>query len=189
MPRDEEVTPRAGSLRSMTGLTEAEFRVLLPPVEPAFVASMQHRTMDGTPRTSRRSRADANCPLPTRADTRRCILTDLKQHPLQEGQGQLFGMRQSQANTGIHVRHPVLTQAVANQDLLPARTAEAFAAMCETPAADGSSGIPLCGMMVLNVRSTARPLPKRNKHSTAARSRVTRAQTSSCSRRPVTCGS
>jgi hypothetical protein len=40
MPSDEEVTPRAGSLRSMTGLTEAECTALLPHFECALVGSM-----------------------------------------------------------------------------------------------------------------------------------------------------
>ena len=44
MPSDEEVTQRAGSLRSMTGLTEAEFAALLPHFEHALVAYMQDRT-------------------------------------------------------------------------------------------------------------------------------------------------
>ena len=113
------------------------------------------------------------------ADKRLFILTDLQQNPIQEVQGQLCGMSQSNANTWIHVLHPVLNQAVANQDLLPARTAEELAALFETHAADGSSSIPLLGMMVLHVRSTARPIPKRNKNMTAARRRVTRSQTSS----------
>ena len=68
MPSDEEVTQRAGSLRSMTGLTEAEFMVLLPHFEQAFVAYMQHRTIDGNPRTSRRYSTYDTCPLPTMAD-------------------------------------------------------------------------------------------------------------------------
>ena len=38
MPSYEEVTQRAGSLRSMSGVTEAEFMVLLPHFEQAFVA-------------------------------------------------------------------------------------------------------------------------------------------------------
>jgi Helix-turn-helix of DDE superfamily endonuclease len=106
-------------------------------------------------------------------------VTYLKQNPIQEVQGQLFGMSQSNANKWIHVLHPVLNQALANQELLPARTAEEFAAMFETYSADGSSGIPLFGMMVLNVRSTARPIPKSNKNITAARRSVTRSKTSS----------
>jgi hypothetical protein len=179
MPSDEEVTQRAGSLRSMTGLTEAEFMVLLPHFEQAFVASMQHRTIDGNPRTSRRYSTYDTCPLPTMADKLLFILTYLKQNPIQEVQGQLFGMSQSNANKWIHVLHPVLNQALANQELLPARTAEEFAAMFETHSTDGSSSIPLFGMMVLNVRSTARPIPKSKKNITAARRSVTRSKTSS----------
>ena len=170
MPRYDEVTQRTGSLPAMTGLTEPEFTALLPHVERALAAYLQNRTIDGQPRTSRRYRAYDNCPLPTIADKRLFIRTDLKQHPIQEVQGQLFGMSQSHANTWIHVLHPVLNQALANQDLLPARTAEEFAAMFETHSADGSSSTPLVGMMALNVRSTARPIPRSHKSITAARS-------------------
>lgn len=38
MPSDEEVTQRAGSLRSMPGLTAADFMALLPHVEHALGA-------------------------------------------------------------------------------------------------------------------------------------------------------
>jgi hypothetical protein len=53
MPRDEEVTRRAGGLRAMTGLTEQEFQALLPPFEQAFVAYKQDYTIEGQPRTMR----------------------------------------------------------------------------------------------------------------------------------------
>ena len=56
MPSYEEITQRAGRLRSMTGLTEAEFTALLPHFEEALVTYMQDRTIDGQPRTSRRDR-------------------------------------------------------------------------------------------------------------------------------------
>jgi Helix-turn-helix of DDE superfamily endonuclease len=174
MPRYEEVTQRAGSLQALTGLTEAEFQALLPYFEQAFVTSMHDRMIDGQPRTSRRYSAYDNCPLPTMADKRLFILTYLKQNPIQEVQGQLFGMSQSHANKWIHVLHPVLNQTLADQDLLPARTAAAFAAMVKTQAPDERSTTPLFGMMALNVRSTARPIPKRNKTMTAGRRRVTR---------------
>jgi hypothetical protein len=111
MPSYEEVTLRAGSLQALTGLTEAEFHALLPPFERAFVTDMQDRTIDGQPRTSRRYSPYDHSPLPTLADKRLCILTYVKQNPMQEVQGQLFGMSQSHANTWIHVRHPVLNQA------------------------------------------------------------------------------
>jgi hypothetical protein len=111
MPSYEEVTQRAGSLRSMTGLTEAEFTVLLPYFEQAFVTYMRERTIDGQPRTSRRYSTYETCPLPTMADKLLFILSYLKQNPIQELQGQLFGMSQSNTNTWIHLLHPVLNQA------------------------------------------------------------------------------
>jgi hypothetical protein len=101
MPSYEEVTQRAGSLRAMTGLTEAEFTALLPTFEQALVTYMQDRTIDGQPRTSHRYRTYKTCPLPTTADKLLFILTYLKQNPIQEVQGQLFGMSQSNANKWI----------------------------------------------------------------------------------------
>jgi hypothetical protein len=178
MPRYDEVTQRAGSLQALTGLTEAEFHALLPHVEQAFVTYMQDRTIDGQPRTSRRYRSYATCPLPTLADKLLFILTYLKQNPIQAGQGQLFGMSQSHANTWIHVRHPILNQALADQALLPARTAAEFAELFKTQATDDRATTPLLGMMALNGQSTARPMPKSNKHMTAARGSVTRSKTS-----------
>jgi hypothetical protein len=174
MPRYEEVTQRAGSLQALTGLTEAEFHALLPYFEQAFVTYLHDRTIDGQPRTSRRYSAYDNCPLPTMADKLLFILTYLKQNPIQEVQGQLFGMSQSNANKWIHVLHPVLNQALADQELLPARTAAEFAAMFKTQVTDGRSTTPLFGMMALNVRSTARPIPKSNKNITVGRRSVTR---------------
>ena len=144
-----------------------------------LAADLQDRTIDGQSRTSRRDSAYDHCPLPTMADTRLFILPYLKQHPSQEGQGQLFGLSQSKANQWIHLLHPVVNQALADQDLLPARTAAEFAAMFETHTADGSSTTPLFGMMALNVRSTGRPIPKSKKNITVARRSVTRAKTSS----------
>jgi Helix-turn-helix of DDE superfamily endonuclease len=111
MPSYEEVTQRAGSLQALTGLTAAEFQALLPHFEQAFVTYMQDRTIDGQPRTSRRYSRYTTCPLPTLADKLLFMLTYLKQNPIQEVQGQLFGMSQSHANTWIHVLHPVLNQA------------------------------------------------------------------------------
>jgi hypothetical protein len=179
MPNYEEVIQRAGSIRAMTGLTQQEFTALLPHFEHAFLASMADRTIDGQPRMSRRYSTYETSPLPTMADKLLFILTYMKQHPIQEVQGQLFGMSQSNANTWIHVLHPVLNQALADQELLPARTAAEFAAMFETHAPDGRSTTPLLGMMAPNVRSTARQILNSNKSITVARRRVTRSKTSS----------
>jgi hypothetical protein len=111
MPSYEEVTQRTGSLRSMTGFTEEEFTGLLPHFEDAFATYMRERTIDGQPRTSRRYSTYETCPLPTMADKLLFILSYLKQNPIQEMQGQLFGMSQSNTNTWIHLLPPVLNQA------------------------------------------------------------------------------
>ena len=103
---------------------------------------MQDRTIDGQPRTSRRYSTYDTCPLPTMADKLLFILTYLKQNPIQEVQGQLFGMSQSNANKWIHLLHPVLNQALADQELLPARTADELAAMLTTPPTEASAPSP-----------------------------------------------
>jgi Helix-turn-helix of DDE superfamily endonuclease len=110
MPSYEEVTQRSGSLRAMTGLTPQEFTALLPHFQHAFLAYMEHHTIDGQPRTSRRYSTYDQCPLPTMADKLLFILTYLKQHPIQEMQGQLFEMSQSNANKWIHLLHTVLNK-------------------------------------------------------------------------------
>jgi Helix-turn-helix of DDE superfamily endonuclease len=179
MPSYEEVTQRAGSLRSMTGLTEAEFMALLPHFEQAFVGYMQARTIDGQPRTSRRYTTYDTCPLPTTADKLLFILTYLKQHPIQEVQGQLFGMSQSNANKWIHLLHPVLNQTLADQELLPARTADDLAARLTTPPTEASAPSSLFFMMGLNGPSRVRKTRRSSKNITVARRNATRSKTSS----------
>jgi hypothetical protein len=113
------------------------------------------------------------------ADKLLFILTYMKQNPIQEVQGQLFGMSQSNADKWIHLLHTVLNHALADQDLLPARTAAEFAAMFKPHTPDGGSTTPLLGMMVLSDRSTAQPTPRTSKNTTVARRNVTRSTTSS----------
>jgi hypothetical protein len=179
MPSYEEVTQRAGSLRAMTGLTEHEFTALLPPFEHALMAYMRDRTIDGQPRTSRRYSPYDTCPLPTMADKLLFILTYLKQNPIQEVQGQLFGMSQSNANTWIHLLHTVLNHALAHQELLPARTADDLAVWLAAERTKGVPKSPLFGMMVRSDPSTARPIPRNSKNTTVARKSATRSKTSS----------
>jgi hypothetical protein len=179
MPSYEDVTQRAGSLRAMTGLTEPEFTALLPPFEHALAAYLQDHTIDGQPRTSRRDSAYNNCPLPTIADKQLFILTCIKQNPIQEVQAQLFGMSQSNANKWIHLLHAVLNQALAHQDLLPARNAADLAVMLAAKRTEGVPLSPLFGMMVRSGRSSAQPIPRTNRNTTAARRSITRSKTSS----------
>lgn len=179
MPSYDDVTPGSGSLQAMTGLTRQEFEALLPHFEHALVAYLQDRTIDGHPRTSRRYGTYDNCPLPTTADKQLFILTYVKQNPIQEVQGQLFGMSQSNANKWIHLLHAVLNQALAQQELLPARNADDLAVMLAAKRTAGVPQPPLFGMMVLSDRSTAPPIPRTSRNTTAARRGATRSRTSS----------
>jgi hypothetical protein len=175
----EDVVQRAGSLRAMTGLTAQEFSALLPHVEHALVAYLQDRTIDGQPRTSRRYRTYDNGPVPTIADKLLCMLTYVKQNPIQEVQGQLFGMSQSNATKWIHLLHAVLNQALAHPELLPARNADDVAAMLAAKRTEGVPWSPLFGMMVRSDRSTAQPIQRTNRTTTAARRSAIRSKTAS----------
>jgi hypothetical protein len=179
MPSYDEIIQRAGSLRAMTGLTEQEFTALLPHFEQAYVAYMHDHTIDGQPRTSRRYSTYETCPLPTMADKLLFILTYLKQNPIQEVQGQLFGMSQSNANKWIHLLHTVLNRALADQDLLPARTADELATLLTTTSTKDVPTSPLFGMMVLSDPSTGRKIPRTSRNITVARRNATRSKTSS----------
>jgi hypothetical protein len=179
MPSYEEVTQRAGSLRAMTGLTPEEFSALLPHFEQAFLAYMQEHTIDGQPRTSRRYSTYETSPLPVMADKLLFILTYLKQNPIQEVQGQLFGMSQSNANKWIHLLHPVLNRALAQQDLLPARTADELTALLATKRTNEMPTSPLFGMMVLSDQSTAHKILRSSRNTIVAKRSATRSKTSS----------
>jgi hypothetical protein len=179
MPSYDEVTQRAGSLRAMTGLTPQECTALLPHFEHAFLAYMADRTIDGQPRASRRYSTYESSPLPTMADKLLFILTYLKQNPIQEVQGQLFGMSQSNANKWVHLLHTVLNRALAHQDLLPARTADELATLLTSKQAKEVPTSPLFGMMVRSDRSTARPIPRNSRNTTVARRSATHSKTCS----------
>jgi len=168
MPSYEDVTPRAGSLRAMTGLAATAFQALLPHVEQAFAMSLGTRTIDGQPGTSRRYRPSVTCPLPTMSDKLLFILSSVTHHPIQALQGQLLGMSQAKANQWSHLWPAVLNQALADQDLLPARTAEALAALRAQHTTAAISPAPLCGMLVRNGQSSDRKTLKRRKHTPVA---------------------
>jgi hypothetical protein len=113
------------------------------------------------------------------ADKWLCILTYLKQHPIQEGQGQLFGMSPSNANKWRHLLHTVLNQALAQQARLPARTAAELATLLARQQTKDVPTSPLVGMMGLNDQSPAPKIQRHNKTMIVARRRATRSKTCS----------
>jgi hypothetical protein len=163
----------------MTGLTEPAFMALLPPFAHALVAYMRDHTMEGQPRASRHDRTYDHCPVPTMADKLLFILTYLQQNPIQEVQGQLLGLSQSNATKWLHLLYTTLTLAFAHQDLLPARTADAFATLLATTQTKDAPTSPLFGRMVPNARAIARPIQKTSRNTLVARRRATRSTTAS----------
>lgn len=96
----------------LTSLTVDEFEQLVPVVEAAFVAHMQDWTIDGHPRTGRRSSTYANCPLPTAEDRLLFLVISLKSGTLQVTHGALFGLSQPNASrwTGRGLSTAIQTQ-------------------------------------------------------------------------------
>lgn len=88
-------------------------------------------------------------------------------------------MSQSHANKWIHLLHPVLNQTLAQQELLPARTAAELATLLATNQRQDGPTSPLVGMMVLSDRSTAPKIQRNNKTTTVARRSATRSKTCS----------
>jgi hypothetical protein len=179
MPSYEEVIQRAGSLRAMTGFTQQECTAFLPHFEHVFLASMVDRTIDGPPRTSRRYSTYETSPLPTMADKLLFILTYVKQNPIQEVQGQLLGMSQSNANKWIHLLHSVLNQALAHQELLPARTADELATLLAAKRTEAGPTTTLFFMRGPNDPSSVRKTRRSSKSMTVGRRNATRSKTSS----------
>jgi hypothetical protein len=107
---------------ALTGYTQVEFAGLLPHFETKFTAYMATHTLTGTPRRARAYSAYANSPLPTIEDKLFFILTYLKTASLQVVQGALFGMAQPVANHWIQCLLPLVNQALAAAQVLPART-------------------------------------------------------------------
>ena len=121
MTRYEEVAQDARKFLSLTGYTVVEFQTLLPYFSQCFMAYVAAYTLEGKPRQKRCYTTYANSPLPTMADKLLFILLYLKTNNLQMVQAQLFGMHQSEANQWIHLLLPLVNQALAACDELPAR--------------------------------------------------------------------
>jgi len=118
-------------LQAMTGFDQELFAVFLPHFTQAMEAYLAHTTLDGYMREGERAITYANSPLPTAEDRLLFILTYLKQNPIQQVQGQLFGMTQSNVSKWVHLLLDILLQALAAQDVLPARTPQDLAAYLE----------------------------------------------------------
>jgi Helix-turn-helix of DDE superfamily endonuclease len=121
MLRYHEIAQDERKVLALTSFTPREFAELLPIFTTCFSEYLEDQTVEGDERVGRGYIAYRNSPLPTMEDKLLFILVYLKQAPTQEVQGCLFGLRQSHANTWIHLLHPVVNQALARLGDLPKR--------------------------------------------------------------------
>jgi Helix-turn-helix of DDE superfamily endonuclease len=132
--RYDELVQNPERLLAWTGLNQAEIAQLLPSFEAAWEEHRRsyHRPIEGRKRAFGAGRPGQ---LHRVEDKLLFILVYFKVYPLQEVQGTLFGMGQSQAHEWIHRLTEVL-QATLHRDLhLPARdaaTLEGVLAACES---------------------------------------------------------
>jgi len=139
-------------LCAMTGLDYATFIAFLPHFATTIEHYLARYTLDGYVRDGDRAITYANSPLPSAADRLLFILTYLKQNPIQEVQGQLFGMSQSNVSKWVGLLLEILTAALANQHVLPARTAAELAAHIQMAAVLEDEAAPLFIRMAPNGR-------------------------------------
>ncbi len=150
MLRYHDIAHNGARVRSFTSLDPDEFAALVPVFERCFLDHMQTYTMDGLPRLNRRYTPYKNSPLPTSEDKLLFMLVHIKQHLTQDVHGQLFGMGQSDTNTWLQLLRPILHQALAQLDALPARLATLMTEP-DTPTAETT---PFFIMMARNVQSS-----------------------------------
>ena len=128
MPKFDSILQNERRLRAFTGLDTATFSNFLPHFTLAMERYLQRTTLDGYIREGDRAITYANSPLPMPQDRLLFILTYLKQNAIQELHGQLFGMSQSNVSKWVRLLLDILNAALAQQQLLPARTAAELAA-------------------------------------------------------------
>jgi hypothetical protein len=117
--------------RSLTGMTRIEFAALLPAFSQAYANALTSE-QNGVPRRRRRG-GGRRGQLPLDAEKLLFILVYVRQYPVQELQGMLFGLGQSQASAWALRLLPVLQAALGRECVLPTRrtaTLEDFASQC-----------------------------------------------------------
>ena len=173
--QDEQT--KAYRILDLTSVTVDEFAQLVGPFDAAFVRHMRDWTLEGKPRTGRRYRQYASCPLPAPEDRVLFILSYLQVAALQVAHGALFGMTQSNANKWIHLLLPVLHQTLIDLGDVPARHRQALkqrlTALHPPPsdAVDAAAAAPptLFCTMAPSARLRAPTIPLSKKRSIAAR--------------------
>lgn len=108
----------------MTGLNLAAFYELLPSIERAYEADLDQRDKERGRKRLRERGGGRNGALSNLEDKLLFILFYFKIYPVQEVQGYVFRMGQTQAGEWIHRLTPILNRALGYEKQLPARKAQ-----------------------------------------------------------------
>jgi len=100
------------AFQCFTGLNLAAFYELLPSFERAYAADLDKRDKERTSKRQRERGGGRNGALPQLEDKLLFILFYFKVYPVQELQGYIFGMGQTQAGQWIHRLTPILNLAL-----------------------------------------------------------------------------
>ena len=109
------------ALQCFTGLNLAAFYELLPSFGEAYDADLDRRDKAREKKRQRERGGGRNGALPSLEDKLLFILFYFKIYPVQEVQGYVFRMGQTQAGEWIHRLTPILNQALGYEKQLPAR--------------------------------------------------------------------
>jgi len=109
------------AFQCFTGLNLAAFYELLPAFEQAYEADLDQRDKARARKRQRERGGGRNGALSGSENKLLFILFYFKVYPVQEVQGYVFGMGQTQAGEWIHRLTPILNQALGYEKQLPAR--------------------------------------------------------------------
>lgn len=109
-------------LKSLTGLSEADFESLALAFGREWEHYIGHYTLEGKPR-QRQSKPRINSVLSTVEDKLFFVLYYLKLNPLQETLAASFGLSQPQANGWLELLRGLLIAALKKEAVLPERQA------------------------------------------------------------------
>ena len=112
------------AFQCFTGLNLAAFYELLLSFERAYEADLDQREQDRTTKRQRERGGGRNGALPILENKLLFILFYFKVYPVQEVQGYVFEMGQTQAGEWIQRLTPILNQALGYEKQLPARKAQ-----------------------------------------------------------------
>jgi hypothetical protein len=115
------------TFQCFTGLNLAAFHELLPAFERAYETDLDKRDKVRARKRLRERGGGRNGALPNLEDKLLFILFYFKVYPVQEVQGYVFGMGQTQAGEWIHRLTPILNQALGYEKQLPARKTQDIA--------------------------------------------------------------